>query len=154
MTKKRLSNYRIGEAVYSDYWDVYNLYKQLTNGEPMFTEPEYRKYIDDKSRHISLVKDSKGKAIGLIAWIIWLGALSFPLDICFIQDMIVDDKHRRKGLGSFMLNHTKQWAKDNNIYIVHLQTDNQEAIDFYTKNEFEVRNKGLFCFLRDSQGKV
>ena len=116
----------------------------------MFSEADYRKYIGNSSNHISIVIDSDGKAAALAAWIVWPGALSFPLDICFIQDMVVSHNQRKQGLGSFLLEHIKQWTKENNIHIIHLQTDTADAIEFYKKNGFETRNTGLFCFL-DSQ---
>jgi GNAT superfamily N-acetyltransferase len=145
-----LNNYTIKKAGCEDFWDVYSLYKTLMGTEPMFSEADYRKYIGNGSNHISIVIDSDGKAAALAAWIVWPGALSFPLDICFIQDMVVSHNQRKQGLGSFLLEHIKQWTKENNIHIIHLQTDTADAIEFYTKNGFETRNTGLFCFL-DSQ---
>lgn len=146
--KKTQHNYNISGASSEDFWDVYQLYKGLTESEPLFSENNYKNYIADKTKNISIVRDNNGNSMGLVAWIVWPGALSFPLDICFIQDMIVLEEHRKKGVGSFMLEHVKQWALSNKINIMHLQTDNTEAVDFYKRNGFESRNTGLFSFIQ------
>lgn len=144
---KTTENLTIAHASPQDFWDVYCLYKILIGSEPLFSETDYLKYIKDENKGISLVKNSESQTLGLIAWIVWPGALSFPLDICFVQDMVVLPNYRNTGIGSFMLEHVKRWSKENGIHIIHLQTDSSEAVNFYTHNGFEQRNTGLFCFL-------
>lgn len=130
-----------------DYDIVYDLYKLLNGSEPMFGQAEYCKYISKKSNNLCLVKNAANSAIGFIAWIVWPGALSFPLDICFIQDMVVTHDNRCKGVGSFMVEHVKAWAAERDIHILHLQSDRPDAVAFYNKKGFEQRNTGLFCFM-------
>ena len=122
-TIETTKNLTIAHADPADFWDVYSLYKILTGAQPLFSETEYLNYIKDDNKGISVVKNSEDQILGLIAWIVWPGALSFPLDICFVQDMVVLNEHRKLGIGSFMLEHVKRWAKDSGIHIVHLQTD-------------------------------
>ena len=130
-----------------DYDTVYDLYKLLNGCEPMFGQAQYCKYIANKSNNLCLVKNAEDKAIALIAWIVWPGALSFPLDICFIQDMVVNHDDRCKGVGSFMVEHVKSWATEKGVHILHLQSDRPDAIAFYNKKGFEQRNTGLFYFM-------
>lgn len=143
-----MEKFNIAKAGRHDFWDVYNLYKYLMGTEPLFSEAEYNLYVKDNQKNIAIVRDSENKAVGLIAWIVWPGALSFPLDVCFIQDMVVDRQMRKQGLGSFMLEHVKGWAAQKAIHILHLQTDDAKNIEFYKRNGFESRNTGLFCFLQ------
>ncbi len=147
LKKTDINTHKISEAFRDDFWEVYNLYKSLMQTEPLFSESDYIEYLNDDAKNIALLKNSNGKSIGLIAWIVWPGSLSFPLDVCFIQDLIISPENRKLGLGSFLLEHVKKWAKQKDIHIVHLQTDAADAIEFYQKNGFESRNTGLFCFL-------
>ena len=148
MDKTKKCRWKITPAGIEDFWDVYNLYKTLMGSEPLFSEAQYRQYIQHKDKYICVAKDRRNRSLGLISWIIWPGALSFPLDICFVQDMIVLEDYRRKGLGKAMLEYVKSWALDNDIHILHLQTDDPDAVEFYKYNGFESRNTGLFCFIK------
>ncbi len=57
-------------------------------------------------------------------------------DILFIEYIIVKDEYKRNGIGTAMLNHMKQFVKENNILSLELTVwgYNEDAIKFYNKN--------------------
>ena len=54
-----------------------------------------------------------------------------------IEDVIVNNEHRRKGYGKTIIKHVVDYCKKNNFYKITL-TCKQELIPFYEKNNFEV----------------
>jgi ribosomal protein S18 acetylase RimI-like enzyme len=57
-------------------------------------------------------------------------------DILFIEYIIVKDEYKRLGIGTAMLNHMKEFVKENNISSLELTVwgYNTGAIEFYNKN--------------------
>lgn len=63
----------------------------------------------------------------------------FYLGQCLaINVLFVDDEHRHKGLGSLLLNKVEEQAKKMGAHLVHLDTFDFQAKDFYLKHGYEI----------------
>lgn len=56
----------------------------------------------------------------------------------FISVLFVDEEHRNKGLGSRLLQHVELYAKSRNIKLIHLDTFDFQAKDFYLKRGYSI----------------
>lgn len=59
--------------------------------------------------------------------------------VLLLEDVIVDSEHRGRGLGSCLVEHVLNWAREQGMTRVTLlaDRDNQVALDFYSKLGFE-----------------
>ncbi len=59
-----------------------------------------------------------------------------------VEDVVVDEAHRGKGVGAAMLNSLQQWAKDNALSRLQLAADrdNGAALEFYAGQGWEQTN--------------
>jgi len=58
----------------------------------------------------------------------------------YIDDLIVDNNHKNKKIGTMLLKKCIDIARENNCYIIRL-VSNVDAINFYLKNDFEQSSK-------------
>ncbi len=73
------------------------------------------------------------------------GAIIAGIIICFyfgkcmaINVLFVDKNHRHKGLGSLLLNKVEDEAKAIGVSLIHLDTFDFQAKDFYLKKGYEI----------------
>ena len=76
------------------------------------------------------VKDAQEKYIGGIKGYVML-------DLFFISQLFVDQKHRNIGLGSELVSKIEGVAKDHGCNVIRLDTLNKKSHDFYIKAGFE-----------------
>jgi GNAT superfamily N-acetyltransferase len=62
--------------------------------------------------------------------------------VLLLEDVIVSKPYRGRGLGSLLVKHVLEWAKENGLARVTLlaDQDNQAALDFYNKLGFDASN--------------
>jgi len=67
----------------------------------------------------------------------------------YLMDIIVRKNHQGNGYGKALLNEVKKWASERNLEYIELDvlTNNENAIQFYLKNNFEDKRKTMFCRL-------
>lgn len=58
--------------------------------------------------------------------------------ILYVDVLFVDENHRHKGLGSTLLQKVEQEAKEMGAKLVHTDTFDFQALDFYLKHGYEV----------------
>ena len=56
----------------------------------------------------------------------------------FISVLFVEEQYRGKGLGTLLLQHAEQKAKAMGIRIIHLDTFDFQAKDFYVRQGYEI----------------
>lgn len=56
----------------------------------------------------------------------------------YIDALWVKDEYRKSGLGAKLLNEVEKIAKGKNCYLVHLDTFDFQAKDFYVKHGYEI----------------
>ena len=66
--------------------------------------------------------------------------------VCHVEDVVVDENHRNLKLGSKMVNVAKKIAKARNCYKIILDC-NDNAKQFYEKNNFEAKSSGMALYL-------
>jgi GNAT superfamily N-acetyltransferase len=61
-----------------------------------------------------------------------------PTKVGYIHRHVVDPEHRGQGIGSMLLNHAMQWARDHKLHsvVVSLNTKNHPASAFYLNRGF------------------
>ncbi|MDE6727709.1 MAG: GNAT family N-acetyltransferase [Oscillospiraceae bacterium] len=109
--------------------EVDRIYEGLT--ESVFEcVPELR-----KNKHFKIHKkivDNNGAIIaGCIADGYWWNAV-------YVDALWVDERYRGRGLGSKLLDDIENTAAENGCNLVHLDTFDFQAKDFYTKHGYEV----------------
>ena len=69
--------------------------------------------------------------------------------VFYVEDFIVKEGYRGKGIGKNLLNYAKKIAKKQNCRGISLQVLdwNINAIDFYKKNNFSFDNQWINCHL-------
>lgn len=83
--------------------------------------------------HINFVaKNDKHDVIGGI------NAMLYCWRMLYIDILWVDESYRSKGIGSQLMNKVQTVAKEKGCSLIHLDTFDFQAKDFYLKNGFEV----------------
>ena len=100
-------------------------------------EPNYKILIAEKNNSVIAT------LIYYFKYSTWKGK------IFYVEDFIVKEGFRRKGIGENLLNYAKKIAKKQNCKGISLQVLdwNIKAIDFYRKNNFSFDNEWINCHL-------
>ncbi|MFE1628904.1 GNAT family N-acetyltransferase [Brevibacillus reuszeri] len=113
-----------------------------TYTEEIFTEPYYKEYedeeidisyIDEPDKAVFLYYDDKNCVGQIKLCINWNG-------YALIEDIAVAKDWRQKGIGTILLQKAIEWAIQNNLAGVMLETQdvNISACRFYAKNNFVI----------------
>ena len=101
-------------------------------------ETNLRERIESSDYHMIVAKEDNNIVGTCVAEIKHLGdnEITKIRDILFIEYIIVKDEYKRLGIGTAMLNHMKEFVKENNISSLELTVwgYNEDAIKFYNKN--------------------
>ena len=117
----KIENCANGDADYIiDKLVEYNLSQVPTEQETLFDT------LDQK------ITDDNGKIIaGCVARM-------YYWKIAYIDTLWVDEKYRDNGLGSKLLAEVEKTAKDKGCYLIHLDTFDFQAKEFYQKRGYKV----------------
>ena len=66
------------------------------------------------------------------------GEMSYCWNVAYIDTLWVDGKYRGKGLGSKLLAEVERTAKEKGCYLIHLDTFDYQAKEFYKKQDYKV----------------
>jgi GNAT superfamily N-acetyltransferase len=105
-------------------------------------------FLDSKSdERILLVAESDGEVIGMCSAQALVSTAEGAMS-AMLEDMIVKEGFRGKGVGKKLMDEILAWAKDHKITRLQLLADknNSKAIWFYRKNLWE--NTRLICLRR------
>ena len=81
---------------------------------------------------VKKITDDNGKIIaGCVARI-------YCWNVAYIDTLWVDENYRGKGLGSKLLAEIEKTAKDKGCYLIHLDTFDFQAKEFYEKHGYKV----------------
>lgn len=79
-----------------------------------------------------VIRDDKGNVIAGI------NTVMYCWDCLYVDVLWVKEDFRKEGLGSALLNEIENIAKENGCYLIHLDTFDFQAKDFYLKHGYEV----------------
>ncbi|KQL18380.1 GNAT family N-acetyltransferase [Cytobacillus solani] len=110
--------------------------------EEVFSEPYFKKYEDEE------MDDSYIEEEGKVVYFFYaentcIGQIRIRSSwngYAFIEDIAVAEEYRKKGVGTALLNKAIEWAKENNLCGLMLETQdiNVSACHFYAKNNFVI----------------
>ena len=128
----------IRKMEFEDLDDVFRLLNELYKNKiqyDKFKEIYYQKLNDANSYYIVAVVNQK--VVGVL-----IGELQVQLHRAkkrgYIEDLIVDENYRNKGIGKSLLENAVSYARDNDCEVVDLTSyiTNDNAHRFYEKNGF------------------
>jgi len=110
----------------------------------------YTKELTSKDRVIFIARDNKGKAIGYLA-----ASSKNPsgyinnMKVAELDNTLILDEYRSKGIGSRLVNELKKWAKeiDAQRITVLASYENKKGINFYKKQGFKEKSLELIIDL-------
>ena len=70
--------------------------------------------------------------------IVGINSKMYCWNCLYIDVLWVKEEHRKKGLGSKILNEIEKVAKDKGCYLIHLDTFDFQAKDFYLKHGYDI----------------
>jgi len=94
-----------------------------------------RKALREASHQI-LVAELDGKAVGVMHQIFHLDMMNAGLN-SHLNFLLVEEEHRRKGIGSQLLNEAIKSAREKGCIEMHVDTIYKEAAEFYRKRGFK-----------------
>jgi len=140
----------------TDYNNVIRLYFQIDNQHYKILPDEFREptrinrdkaYFEvfNNSEDSELIVAEKNNLIvGLIEVYIKRNStiVSNPAKIGYIYAIVVDEKHRNKGIGKSLLSNALEWLKLNDIKKVDLRVYdfNHDALSFFKSNGFNIQS--------------
>lgn len=147
-------NIKIRQVKESDYKSFYLLYLNshkihsdalpdifIKNAENIFSRGTFLNEIEDENSAI-FVAENKGKIIGIIEITIEkeIGDLiNKPFKRATIEEVAVDNKYLRSGVGSALVKRAERWAKEKKAdHLSAIVYDfNKKALKFHEKNGFK-----------------
>ena len=103
-------------------WNKIREFNRCTG--PMLNYPPYEPYN-------IVLKNKENEIIAGILTRIYLKAM-------FVEVLWVDEKYRKKGIGTELLNKVESYAKEIGCTFIHLDTFSFQAIDFYKKCGYSI----------------
>jgi len=141
-------DYRIGNR--NDLSGILELYKQLGNSNgSSFTVNNANKIWDDNIENNNIkyfIAEEENKILGSLYICIIPNLSNNEKSIGFIENVIIDEKYRNKGIGKKLMEMVIEYAKENNCYKVTLQSGikRKDAHKFYKKIGFNGGSKRAF----------
>lgn len=135
LTSIQKLNNNLFDLEYNNYDDT------LKVGWPF--EEEGKKYFEDIiNNEIVFVAETDGKIVGYLAGSICEQISYITETFAELDNMCIDDKYRRFGIGTLLMNEFKQYCREKNIENIKVTASakNNRAIQFYMKNGFEDYN--------------
>ena len=139
----------IREITSADFDWLMRLYTQL-HGNPIPEKtPEVKALWDnilaDKNHHI-IVAEENGKILSSCVCVIVPNLTHGQRPYALIENVVTDEKHRKKGLATACLDYAKALAEKENCYKMMLLTGSKEeaTLNFYRKAGYYSTDKTAF----------
>ena len=114
----------ISPVTKNDLPELSRLYQQLIPND--ISIPKMKKVLDrnkDNSNHIILAARDNGKLVGTLLAATCEMLFGQCKSFMVVEDVIVDEAHRRSGVGVALIQHIEGYAKNNNCSYIMLVTD-------------------------------
>ncbi len=139
----------VREATKDDFDGLMKLYTQLHNNSmPEKTSDIldlWNKIINDKDHHI-IVVEKDGNIVSSCVCVIILNLTHNQRPYAFIENVITDEKYRKKGFAAQCLNYAKEIALKENCYKLMLLTSSKKesTLNFYRQVGYNSNDKTAF----------
>lgn len=141
--------FMIREARKDDFDGLMKLYTQLHNNSiPEKTSDIlelWNNIIDDKNHHIIVAEEDK-QIVSSCVCVIILNLTHNQQPYAVIENVITDERYRKKGLATQCLNYAKEIALKENCYKLMLLTGSKKesTLNFYRKAGYNSNDKTAF----------
>ena len=139
----------VREAVRNDLEGLLMLYMQLhDNPFPVIDEridSIWNSIVNDTNHHI-IVAEEDGKIVSSCVCVIIPNLTRGQRPYAFVENVITDEKWRKKGLATACLNFARDIANKENCYKMMLLTGSKEksTLDFYERAGYNKNDKTAF----------
>ena len=117
---------------------------------PVIQEKALRRIIEDTAVGTILVIEKEAKIIGMVS-LLWSISTALGTRVAWLEDMVVDNAFRSKGIGSVLIHEVIAYARSVGCRRITLLTDgdNIPAHRFYEKFGFQASSMQPFRLLVD-----
>lgn len=144
------SSYTIRRAEHTDISSLIELLRILFSIEADFSVDESKQRIGlemmlhDKTRCCIMVAEINEKVVGMCSAQLLISTAEGGV-VPLIEDLVVNDEHRGKGIGKSLLSSVESWATEKEAKRLELLADrnNTSAFGILPKNELEVHPANL-----------
>ncbi|MGE8207328.1 GNAT family N-acetyltransferase [Heyndrickxia sp. NPDC080065] len=130
----------IREAVGTDTVQIYKLYKMLVpNSKKMNVQEEQIEIIRKDPNNFLLVYDEEGEILGTLTLNICLQALHGIRPYGIVENIIVQENHRSKGIGQKLIRYVEEYCKSIDCHRIMLLSNSkrQRAHQFFEKEGYD-----------------
>lgn len=135
----------IRKIVLNDLDEIFNLLNQLYKNQLNYEKFKeiYKMKLNDKNSYY-IVAIENNKIIGVLTSELQI-KLHRAKKQSFIEDLIVDESYRNRGIGKALLQNAVNYAKNNDCEVIELTSyiNNEKSHKFYQNNGF---NKNSYKF--------
>jgi N-acetylglutamate synthase-like GNAT family acetyltransferase len=144
------NTFTIGEATSAQAVEISSLYQLLTNSEDVRVLPERIEEIAADKHNYLYVAVLENQILGTALVSICLDAMYGFQPFAVIENIIVNPKNRKAGIGSALLNHIQAIALSFDCSKIFLLSANSriEAHDLFKKHGFSASSKQGFVKYR------
>lgn len=139
----------IREIKATDFDSLMELYMQLHDNPMPDKTPEimelWKRILEDKDHHI-IVAEEDGRIVSSCVCVIISNLTHNQQPYAFVENVITDEKHRKRGLATECLKYAKKIAQNENCYKIMLLTGskNESTLDFYRQAGYNSEDKTAF----------
>lgn len=139
----------IREIKDTDFNGLMELYMQLHDNPMPDKSPEimklWRRILDDQDHHI-IVAEEDGKIVSSCVCVTIPNLTHNQQPYAFVENVITDEKYRKRGLATECLNYAKKIAERENCYKIMLLTGSKKesTLEFYRQAGYNSKDKTAF----------
>ena len=139
----------IREIKDSDFDGLMELYMQLHDNPMPAKTPEikelWERILEDKDHHI-IVAEEDGQIVSSCVCVVIPNLTHNQQPYAFVENVITDERYRRRGLATDCLNYAKQIAEKENCYKMMLLTGSKKesTLNFYRRAGYNSEDKTAF----------
>ena len=133
----------------TDFDGLMELYMQLHDNPMPAKTPEivelWQRILNDKDHHI-IVAEEDGKIVSSCVCVIIPNLTHNQQPYAFVENVITDERYRRRGLATACLNYAKEIAEKANCYKIMLLTGSKKesTLNFYRQAGYNSEDKTAF----------
>ena len=134
----------------NEYMEVVRKFISVLTTEPhQFTEEYFREILDSGNSHLFLLEDDNQ-----IAGMLTVGIYRSPTCVkAWIEDVVVDEAYRGKGLGSLLTQHAINFAKSQHVDLLMLTSNPSRtaANKLYQSIGFKQKLTNVYMFPKEDE---